>query len=79
MSDPMIVTLKDVYDKVESLGDKWDSVFHTIDKDAALLKQRVDRLERQLEGEAARRWALWLALISAFVAIVLTTVGIIFK
>lgn len=79
MSEPVVIGIREVYDAVQELKGRVDAFVSSTNVDIALLKQDVDTLKRQGEGERSRRWALWLAVISAFVAIVMGTLAIIIK
>jgi hypothetical protein len=74
-----MVGIKDVYDAVKGLEGQLNTFTQTTAVDIALLKRDVAVLQSDREAERARRWQLYVALISAFVAIVMGSLAIILK
>lgn len=79
MSEPVVIGIREVYDEVVKLRSRFDEATTADRIKAALLEQRVGQLEKSLGDERARKWALYVALIGAFVAIVMGTLAIVLK
>lgn len=69
MSEPVVIGIREVYDAVTQLSSKLDGFITMQAVTAATTELRLANLEKQLEGERNRRWALWLALIGVIVSI----------
>lgn len=63
--DPVHIGVKELYDLLKEVDAKLDH--HTLQY--ALLEQRVIQIERRED----RRWAVWLALITAVIALLVGT------
>ncbi|WP_434439700.1 hypothetical protein [Lentzea sp. E54] len=69
MSDPVQIGPLQIYQAVQELKDEFVQFTRSTAIDIALLKQDVANLKAEREGEKARRWQLYVALIAAAVAI----------
>lgn len=69
MSDPVQIGSRQIYDAVQELKNEFVQFTKSTAIDLALLKQEVANLKAEREGEKARRWQLYVALIGAGVAI----------
>ncbi|WP_285647796.1 hypothetical protein [Lentzea sp. NBRC 102530] len=65
----MKIDLTRVYEAVLELKNEFVTFTSSVAIDIALLKQDVANLKAEREGEKARRWQLYVALLAAGVAI----------
>lgn len=69
MSDPVVIGIREVYIAVTELKAQVGQFMQTTVLDVALLRQRVEVLEKENEANKTRRWQLYVALVGAAVAI----------
>jgi hypothetical protein len=79
MSEPLRIGIPEVYTAVKSLEGQLNTFTQSTAVDVALLKRDVAVLQAEREAERARRWQLNVALIGAFVAIVMGALAIILE